>query len=308
MRVDIRFFCGMFKNKTTEDKMKFKDMKMTDSKSINVLIYFESISKVIGGSLLYDDNSITLSFVTEEFSFENFNREQNIEFLKVLTHEGEHITLINGIILTHKTHTANISAYKYNFQYLIITKSNYELTPREIKFSEFKLNCTYFKDILKKSPFTIGFRDENHFPKFIETNLSSTMGFSIIKNPQIQFTDSFFAKSTLFSEEGDIVLKSTPFINVKFFLGLKFGDIIKEVNRLKNLFSFLMDMRISVEELLLKNNEEQFKILWSNERNIRVSKKRLNLIEGAKELIQTNLRRRFFIITDNTYRGIGYKI
>lgn len=269
--------------------MKFKDMKMTDYKSINVLIYFKDITKPIGGSLVYDNNSITLSFVSEEISFENLDQKQSIESLGILTHEGEHITLINGIILTHKTHTANISAYKYHFQYLIITKSNYQVCPRETMFSGFKLNCTYFKEILKRSPFSIGARDEDGFPKFIETNLTSALGFSIIQNPQIQVTDSYTAKSTLFNEEGDLVLKSTPFINIKYFSKLKFEDMIKEVNNLKNLFSFLMDMRILVEELFLKNNEEQFKVLWSNESGIRVSKKRVSLIAEAKELIRNSL-------------------
>ncbi|MBO1238288.1 hypothetical protein J3T78_11285, partial [Staphylococcus nepalensis] len=104
--------------------MKFKDIKMTDYKSINVLIYFKDLVKPIGGSLVYDNNSITLSFVSEEFPFKNIDTEKNVESLKILTHEGENITLINGIILSHKTHTANISAYKYHFQYLIITKTN----------------------------------------------------------------------------------------------------------------------------------------------------------------------------------------
>lgn len=65
--------------------------------------------------------------------------------------------------------------------------------------------------------------------------------------------------------------------------------MIKEVNNLKNLFSFLMDMRILVEELFIKNNEEQFKVLWSNESGIRVSKKRVSLIAEAKELVQNSL-------------------
>lgn len=269
--------------------MKFKDMKMTDYKSINVLIYFKDLVKPIGGILVYDNNSITLSFVSEEFPFKNIDTEKSIESLKILTHEGENITLINGIILTHKTHTANISAYKYHFQYLIITKTNYEIWPKETIFSELKLNCTYFKEILKRSPFSIGVRDEDGFPKFIETNLTSALGFSIIQNPRIQVMDSFTAKSTLFNEEGDLVLKSTSFINIKFFSELKFKDMIKEVNNLKNLFSFLMDMRILVEELFLKNNEEQFKVLWSNESGIRVSKKRVSLIAEAKQLIQNSL-------------------
>ncbi|RIO29895.1 hypothetical protein BUZ74_13110, partial [Staphylococcus saprophyticus] len=88
--------------------MKFKDIKMTDYKSINVLIYFKDLVKPIGGSLVYDNNSITLSFVSEEFPFKNIDTEKNVESLKILTHEGENITLINGIILSHKTHTANI--------------------------------------------------------------------------------------------------------------------------------------------------------------------------------------------------------
>lgn len=269
--------------------MKFKDMKMTDYKSINVLIYFKDLVKPIGGSLVYDNNSITLSFVSEEFSFKNIGTKKSIENLKILTHEGENIKLINGTILTHKTHTANISAYKYHFQYLIINKNNYEVCSSEKIFSGFKLNCTYFKEILKRSPFSIGFSDEDGFPKFIETNLASAFGFSIIQNPQIQVTDSFTAKSTFFNEEGDLVLKSTPFIDVKYFSNLKFEDMIKEVNNLKNLFSFLMDMRILVEELFLKNNEEQFKVLWSNESSIRVSKKRVSLIAETKELIQNSL-------------------
>ncbi|MEX6191234.1 HEPN domain-containing protein [Staphylococcus saprophyticus] len=65
--------------------------------------------------------------------------------------------------------------------------------------------------------------------------------------------------------------------------------MVEEVNNLKNLFSFLMDMRILVEELFLKNNEEQFKVLWSNESGIRVSKKRASLIAEAKDLIQNSL-------------------
>lgn len=270
-------------------KMKFKDIKMIDYKSINVLIYFKDLVKPIGGSLVYDNNSITLSFVSEEFPFKNIDTEKNVESLKILTHEGENITLINGIILSHKTHTANISAYKYHFQYLIITKTNYEIWPKETIFNELQLNCTYFKEILKRSPFSIGFRDEDGFPKFIETNLTSTLGFSIIQNPRIQVTDSFTAKSTLFNEEGDLVLKSTSFINIKYFSELKFKDMVEEVNNLENLFSFLMDMRILVEELFLKNNEEQFKVLWSNESGIRVSKKRASLIAEAKDLIQNSL-------------------
>lgn len=269
--------------------MKFKNMKMTDYKSINVLIYFNDLVKPIGGSLIYDNNCITLSFVTEEFSFKDIDTEKSIESLKILTHEGENIILINGKILTHKTHTANISAYKYHFQYLIITKTNYEISPKEKIFSGFNLNCTHFKEILKRSPFSIGFRGEDGFPKFIETNLTSTLGFSLIQNPRIQVTDSFIAKSTLFNEEGDLVLKSTSFINFKYFSKLKFEDMIKEVNNLKNLFSFLMDMRILVEELFLKDNEEQFKVLWSNESDIRVSEKRVSLIGKAKELIQNSL-------------------
>lgn len=269
--------------------MKLKDIKMTDYKSINVLIYFKDSIKPIGGSLVYDNNSITLSFVSEEFSFKNIDTDKSIENLKLLTHEGENITLKNGILLSHKTHTTNISAYKYHFQYLIITKNNYEVCSSEKIFSGFKLNCTYFKEILKRSPFSIGVRDEDGFPKFIETNLTSTFGFSIIQNPQLQVTDSFKAKSTFFNEEGDLVLKSTPFIDIKYFSKLKFEDMIKEVNNLKNLFSFLMDMRILVEELFLKNNEGEFKVLWSNESSIRVSKKRVSLIAETKELIKNSL-------------------
>ncbi|WP_275957550.1 hypothetical protein [Staphylococcus delphini] len=129
--------------------MKFKDMKMTDSKSINVLIYLNDSTKPIGGTLLYDNNSITLSYVVDEFGFKKLDQEQSIEYLRVLTHEGEYISLINGYILNYKIHTANISAYEWHFQYLIVTKSNYEVHPERNEFSGFKINCTYLKKILK---------------------------------------------------------------------------------------------------------------------------------------------------------------
>ncbi|HEC2186345.1 TPA: hypothetical protein R1931_002486, partial [Staphylococcus delphini] len=59
--------------------MKFKDMKMTDSKSINVLIFLEDSIKPIGGTLLYDNNNITLSYVIDEFGFKKLDQKQSIE-------------------------------------------------------------------------------------------------------------------------------------------------------------------------------------------------------------------------------------
>ncbi|MDE9828867.1 hypothetical protein [Staphylococcus delphini] len=141
--------------------MKFKDMKMTDSKSINVLIYLEDSIKPIGGTLLYDNNNITLSYVIDEFGFKKLDQKQSIEYLRVLSHEGEYITLINGYILNYKIHTSNISAYEWHFQYLIVAKGNYEVYPEIKEFTGFKINCTYLKEILKNSPFTIGVKDES---------------------------------------------------------------------------------------------------------------------------------------------------
>lgn len=283
--------------------MKFKDMKMTDSKSINVLIFLEDSIKPIGGTLLYDNNNITLSYVIDEFGFKKLDQKQSIEYLRVLTHEGEYITLINGYILNYKIHTSNISTYEWHFQYLIVAKGNYEVYPEIKEFTGFKINCTYLKEILKNSPFTIGFKDVNEFPSYIETNLNIKMGFSIIKNPQIQVTDFISAKSTIFDKSTDLLLESTSFINIKFFKYLNLEEIIVEVNNFKNLLSFLMDMRILVEELYIKNDKGELKVLWSNESNIKVSQERTELIENASDLIQS----KFPIIVTNFYKTDIFK-
>lgn len=73
-----------------------------------------------------------MSYVIDEFGFKKLDQKQSIEYLRVLTHEGEYIILINGYILNYKIHTSNISVYEWHFQYLIVAKSNYEVYP-EIK-------------------------------------------------------------------------------------------------------------------------------------------------------------------------------
>lgn len=263
--------------------MKFRKMKMTDKKLTHGLCYFDGDEIPVSGLLEYDNNQIKLSYVRNHFFMDDEKDEYSrMEFV---TSEGEVLVLRDGLVVNQKSNTRNVTTYYIVFQYMLV-----DLKPdsdQDDSFHTFKFTCTYFKDVFSNSPFQFKSHDREMFYKEIKANVNSTLGVCLL-DPKIEIRDSItaFEKN---QEEGNVLsYEYTPYIQVKFFDKNDFYQMINEIARLKNLFSFIMDSKILVEELFINSEKKAYKVFWTNEKDIKVSTKTYKLNSDIRPLVKNH--------------------
>lgn len=267
-------------------------MVMTDNCLTHGLCYFNGKENPVSGVLEYDNNQINLSYVRKHFFMDQ--EEDNYSQVEFVTSEGEVLRLVNGLVIKQKSNSRNVTTYNVDFQYIML-----DLHPEKDmrdSFSVIKFTCTYFKDIFSNSPFRFISHNRETFYKEIKADVNGTLGICLL-NPKIEISDKITAHEK--NQEGGNVLSYsyTPYIRVKFFEDFELNNLMSEVIRLKNLFSFLMDSKILVEELFISSGDKTYKIFWSNEKDVNISMKTYKLNSDVRPLV----KKHFAEIVSNFY-------
>ena len=279
--------------------MKFFKLKMVDKLSSHGLIYFNNVEEPKSGLLEYNDNQINLTFVVEGFLDTLEELELNITSITFITSLGEKLELRGGIVINSKNNSNNITTVEVIYQYLLLdTKPQVESESEENNYNNFKIYCSYFKDIFTNSPFKYGRKKEDRFHSSVELNLESTLGVCLINN-RVEVTDFILANQYNRGEDFDLKFDYTPFLNFKFKKPQSFNNIISLAMKIRNLISFITEHQIKVEELYISNKEKNYKIFWANEYNIKVSKPSNELIFQVKPF----LKRRFSEFIDGYFNN-----
>lgn len=137
--------------------MKFAKLKMIEKLSTHGLIYFSNVEEPKSGLLEYNDNQINLTFVVEGFLDTLDELELDITNIVFITSFGEKLLLRDGIVLNSKNNSNNIITIEVIYQYLLLdTNPQIESVSEENHYKNFKIYCSYFKDIFTNSPFRYG--------------------------------------------------------------------------------------------------------------------------------------------------------
>lgn len=279
--------------------MKFAKLKMIDKLSTHGLIYFNNVEEPKSGLLEYNDNQINLTFVVEGFLNTLEELELDITSVMFITSSGEKLLLRGGIVLNSKNNSNNIITIEVIYQYLLLdTNPQIESVSEENNYKNFKIYCSYFKDIFTNSPFRYGRKKEDRFHSSVELNLESTLGVCLINN-RIEVTDFILANQYNRGEDFDLKFDYTPFLNFKFKEPQSFNNIISQAMKMRNIISFITEHQIKVEELYISTKEKNYKIFWANESNIQVSKPSNELTFQVKPF----LNRRFSEFIDGYFNN-----
>ncbi|MBF0753464.1 hypothetical protein E4T89_04195 [Jeotgalicoccus nanhaiensis] len=279
--------------------MKFAKLKMIEKLSTHGLIYFSNVEEPKSGLLEYNDNQINLTFVVEGFLDTLDELELDITNIVFITSFGEKLLLRDGIVLNSKNNSNNIITIEVIYQYLLLdTNPQIESVSEENHYKNFKIYCSYFKDIFTNSPFRYGRKKEDRFHSSVELNLESTLGLCIINN-RMEVTDFILANQYNRGEDFDLKFDYTPFLNFKFKEPQSFNNIISQAMKIRNLISFITEHQIKVEELYISTKEKNYKIFWANESNIQVSKPSNELTFQVKPF----LNRRFSEFVDGYFNN-----
>lgn len=279
--------------------MKFSKLKMIDELSSHGLIYFNNIHEPKGGLLEYKDNQINLTFAVQGFFDALDDLGLDIENTTFITSLGETLELRGGIVINSTNNSNNIMTIEVIYQYLLLD-INPQVDSIEDRYNDFKIHCSYFKELFTNSPFTYVREKGEKFHSRIKLDLESTLGLCILNdNWSMEVTDYILANQYNSGEDFDLKLDYTPFLNFKFKNNQSFNKVISLAMRVRNLISFVTEHQIKVEELYISNNEKSYKIFWANEYNIQLSKPSHEM----KFQVKPFLKRRFSEIIDGYFNN-----
>lgn len=266
--------------------MKFKEIDMSNCKKIEVLIHPFNADKQIGATLEYTSNEIILRYIRKAESFLEFDEKDKIDEVYVLTGEGEYIILKEGFSKKIHLHTEGVASYEYKFNYMLVERNKVEEFRDNMLFNKFEINCTYFKDILTKTPFKVDSIDEtNEFNSQITGNLKIVKK-AEIDSPKLSIYEKIASNLSQNKNGYDITFSSIPYLKFIFEDGKTFKNLIPEIVRIRNAFSFLMDLKIKVSNLYFYSEQGQcYKIFWSMEKSVNVSLKSQQKLIDCKKLL-----------------------
>lgn len=283
--------------------MKFENLKMREEFETIGLLYDDFEEEPHSAVLKYNKNGAVVSYSIDQPFIETVNT-QNQQFF--ITSNGERIVLLNGYLTNKIEHSAGILTLEYFFQYMLVNVTSGNMDCELKKFETFEMNCSYFKDILQKSPFKISSKKDNRFSSNIKAEFKKIIDFSFnYNNNEIHVVDNVKAKQSSFKDNKDISFDSTPFIKVNYEQEISFSELLEEISKVKYLFSFLLDMKIVVNELIVKTNGNKFKMFWSNESEINIGLGNMLKKDKAKELIENhfeNIFKNYYL--DHRFRDI----
>lgn len=286
--------------------MKFKEIDMNNSKKIEVLIHPFNADKQIGATLEYNSNEIILRYIRKAEPFLDLDEKDKIDEVYVLTGEGEYIILKEGSSKKIHFHSEGVASYEYIFNYMLVERNKVEEFRDDMLFNKFEINCTYFKDILTKTPFKVDRIDEtNEFNRQITRNLEIVKK-AEIDNPKLSIYEKIVSNLSDNKNGYDITFSSIPYLKFNFEDGKKFKKLIPEIVRIRNTFSFLMDLKIKVSNLYVYTVQGRcYKIFWSMEKSVNVSLKSQQKLIDCKKILDVKFQTIFSnIYTNNNLEDI----
>lgn len=271
--------------------MKFNNLKMRETNETIGLLYDDFEESPHSAILKYSKNGVIVSYSIDQPFTEVVDTKDRQFFI---TSNGERIVLLNGYCTKQINHSAGILTLEYLYQYMLVNVTSGNMDCEVKKFESFEMNCSYFKDILQKSPFKLVSTSVDSFSNSINTEHKKIIDFSFnYMNNEINIVDNVKAKRSSFKDDKDISFDSIPFIKISFEKEISFSKLLEEIIKVKYLFSFLLDMKIIVNELIVKTNGNKFKLFWSNESDIDIGLGNIMKKEEAKKLIENHFEKIF---------------